>query len=97
VDARRSWELSLSGVAGAVSNPFAPLPTEFSGPFLALRMTFLYNPDRTDFVRAPASPTGQSSSKSGIKVSISPPNVGTVPIGGSEVVDATVTGSTIRP
>lgn len=28
----------------AASNPFAPLPTEFKGPYLTLRMTFLYNP-----------------------------------------------------
>jgi hypothetical protein len=37
---------------------------------------------------------GQSSSKSGIRVSILPPDSGTVPIGRSKVVDATVTGIT---
>jgi TonB family protein len=77
------------------SNPFPPLPNEFSGQYIALRFTFFYNPDRADLeVGALASPTGQSSSKSGIKVSISPTDGGKVPIGGSEVVDATVTGST---
>jgi hypothetical protein len=25
------------------SNPFEPLPAAFSGPFIALRFTFLYN------------------------------------------------------
>jgi len=26
------------------SDPFSPLPKEFNGPFLALRITFFYNP-----------------------------------------------------
>ncbi len=30
------------------SNPFPPLPSEFTGPFLALRFRFYYNPDKTD-------------------------------------------------
>jgi len=30
------------------SNPFAPLPTEFKGPFLALRFSFYYNPSPGD-------------------------------------------------
>jgi TonB family protein len=30
------------------SNPFAPLPTEFHGPYLALRFRFLYNPQKGD-------------------------------------------------
>lgn len=34
------------------SNPFAPLPEEFRGQYLALRCYFYYNPDRTDFGRA---------------------------------------------
>jgi outer membrane biosynthesis protein TonB len=28
------------------SNPFSPLPSEFHGPYLALRFTFFYNPNR---------------------------------------------------
>jgi TonB family protein len=28
------------------SNPFPPLPSEFTGPFLALRFRFYYNPDK---------------------------------------------------
>jgi hypothetical protein len=38
-------------------------------------------PQKADLDAAPASQRGQSSSKSGIKVSISPPDSGTVPIG----------------
>ena len=30
------------------SNPFPPLPTEFRGPFLALRFRYYYNPDKAD-------------------------------------------------
>ena len=28
------------------SDPFPPLPTEFTGPYLALRFRFYYNPDK---------------------------------------------------
>jgi TonB family protein len=30
------------------SDPFPPLPTEFTGPYLALRFRFYYNPDKSD-------------------------------------------------
>jgi len=30
------------------SNPFPPLPSEFRGPYLALRFRFYYNPDKAD-------------------------------------------------
>src|SRR5579864_7725337 len=30
------------------SNPFPPLPTDFTGPYLALRFRFYYNPDKSD-------------------------------------------------
>ena len=30
------------------SNPFPPLPTEFTGPYLTLRFRFYYNPDKAD-------------------------------------------------
>jgi TonB family protein len=30
------------------SNPFPPLPKEFTGPYLALRFRFYYNPDQAD-------------------------------------------------
>ncbi|MGA2746546.1 MAG: TonB C-terminal domain-containing protein [Candidatus Sulfotelmatobacter sp.] len=61
------------------SNPFPPLPTEFPGPFLALRLRFSYNPDKHDL--------------SVIEVSISVPGKLEVPVGGSEVVTATVKGT----
>ena len=32
----------------SASNPFPPLPTEFTGPYLALRFRFYYNPDKAD-------------------------------------------------
>lgn len=35
---------ALGGITA--SNPFPPLPKEFSGPYLALRFRFYYNPDR---------------------------------------------------
>jgi len=65
------------------SNPFPALPSEFTGPFLALRFRFYYNPDKSDLV----------SKLSGIKVSIWPASDLKVPVGGSEVVSATVTGT----
>jgi len=30
------------------SNPFPPLPTDFKGPYLALRFRYYYNPDKAD-------------------------------------------------
>jgi TonB family protein len=30
------------------SNPFPSLPSEFGGPYIGLRLTFFYNPDRAD-------------------------------------------------
>jgi TonB family protein len=85
---RGAW----SGITAC--NPFPSLPSEFSGGYIGLRFSFYYNPQKADLDAAPASPTGQSSSKSEIKVSVSPTDGGKVPIGGSEVVDAMVTGST---
>jgi TonB family protein len=46
-----SGDVSLDRAAwGGItnSNPFPPLPTEFRGPYLALRFHFFYNPDRSD-------------------------------------------------
>lgn len=39
---RAAW----GGITG--SNPFPPLPGQFTGPYLALRIKFLYNPDKTE-------------------------------------------------
>jgi TonB family protein len=43
------------------SNPFPPLPSEFTGPYLALRFRFYYNPDKSDLqdtAPAAAAPSG---------------------------------------
>jgi hypothetical protein len=72
---RGAW----GGITGC--NPFPPLPSEFSASYIALRFSFYYNPQKADLDAAPASQRGQSSSKSGIKVSISPPDSGAVAIG----------------
>ena len=63
----------------ANSSPFLPLPSEFGGPYLALRLLFYYNPDKRDLTR--------------IKVSISAPGNLQIPVGGSEVFTANVEGT----
>jgi TonB family protein len=82
----------------AASNPFPPLPDEFDGPYLALRLRFYYNPDETGLekVRSIADMMGTRSPtkpKSGIAVNISAPADLRVPLGGSMTVTATVTGT----
>jgi TonB family protein len=72
------------------SDPFDPLPSEFGGQYLALRLHFSYNLDKGDLTASPTT----TSSKSGITVKISTPNMLKVPIGGSQVVTATVEGTT---
>lgn len=37
---------AYGGITG--SSPFPPLPSEFTGPYLALRFRFYYNPDKAD-------------------------------------------------
>ena len=47
----QSGDISLDRAAWSgitASNPFPPLPTQFTGQYLALRFHFLYNPDRRD-------------------------------------------------
>jgi TonB family protein len=39
---RAAW----AGIVG--SDPFPPLPSEFSGPYLALRFRFFYNPTKDE-------------------------------------------------
>jgi TonB family protein len=46
-----SGDVALDRAAWAgisASNPFPPLPTEFTGPYLALRFRFFYNPDKSE-------------------------------------------------
>jgi TonB family protein len=66
------------------SNPFPALPEEFTGPYIKLRFRFFYNPDKT---------SGSVSSPTGITVTILTAGDLQVPVGGSEVVSATVTGT----
>jgi len=45
----KSGDIALDRAAYAAVNkstPFSSLPREFQGDYLALRMTFAYNPDR---------------------------------------------------
>jgi len=46
-----SGDVALDRAAWAgisASNPFPPLPTDFTGPYLALRFRFYYDPDKAD-------------------------------------------------
>ncbi len=46
-----SGDVALDRAAWAgisASNPFPPLPGDFTGPYLALRFRFFYNPDKAD-------------------------------------------------
>jgi TonB family protein len=46
-----SGDVALDRAAWAgisASNPFPPLPSDFTGPYLALRFRFYYNPDKAD-------------------------------------------------
>jgi hypothetical protein len=84
------------------SNPFPPLPSAFTGPYLALRLRFYYNPEKSDLSGpamkdssglAHANGAAPISSKSGIAVRISSLGDIYVPAGGSRTVTATVTGT----
>jgi len=81
------------------SNPFSPLPDEFKGAYLALRMRFYYNPERTDLRSSMGGNLGsivnRPKTKSGIVVSITVPLPSDldVPLGGSKAVTAIVTGT----
>jgi TonB family protein len=77
------------------SNPFPPLPADFKGKYLALRLHFQYSGDKNFLAKSDKRGAGGSStkSKSGIVVSISAPGSLQVPAGGSQVVTVTVTGT----
>jgi TonB family protein len=75
------------------SNPFQPLPSEFTGTYIALRFRFYYNPDGSEFKDNGLTRESHTKSKSGIVVSISTPGSLDVQAGGSQVVTATVTGT----
>jgi hypothetical protein len=77
------------------SDPFPPLPLEFKGKYLALRLHYTYNTDENVLVRSSKgdSTASPAKSKSGIVVSISVTGSSQVPAGGSQVVTATVSGT----
>jgi TonB family protein len=67
----QSGDLSLDRAAYggiATSNPFPPLPSNFTGKFLALRFNFFYNPDPSDLKAAAPN-----------KKTVVPPNTQTAP------------------
>jgi TonB family protein len=81
-----SGEMSLDRSAwGSItaSNPFPPLPEAFPDAYLHLRSRFYYNPQKSDL----------ESKMSGIKISILAASDLQVPVGGSEEITATVTGT----
>lgn len=99
---RSAWE----GITA--SNPFQPLLGEFTGPYLAMRFRFFYNPDKSDLDGSakeilpetahtndgtPISSTPSIPSKSDVAVNISSSGDMTIPTGESRVMIATVTGA----
>lgn len=76
------------------SNPFPALPEEFTGPYLKVRLRFFYNPDKSDSASSTTPIKSDSaSSPSGITVSILTGAGLQVPVGGTELVWVTVTGT----
>jgi TonB family protein len=94
---RSSGDVALDrgGWAGIVaSNPLAPLPTEFGGEYLALRMKFLYNsgPVRpADVIVSPASVQLASGSKQQFSASV--PGAANPAVNWSLACSAAVCGS----
>lgn len=77
------------------SNPFPGLPSEFTGPYLALRLRFYYNPDRGDLDSKIDLAPSRTKTKSGVAVSVTLPLLGdtNVPLGGLKFVRAVMTGT----
>ena len=86
------------------SNPFPPLPSEFSGPYIALRFGFSYNPDSNGpdssgegctADKPIVSVDSRPKTRSGIAVNITSPLPGdiVVPLRGSRLITAIVTGT----
>jgi len=83
------------------SNPFPALPSEFTGPSLALRLRFSYNPkDKLPSGKTcddyPLKVVSSGKTESGIGIVISAPDGVRVPLGGSRLVSATVTGTELK-
>ena len=78
------------------------MPSDFTGPYLALRIRFYYNPDENDIPDSKiprvghlksTPPVPQLKVRPGIKVSIYPPTNLEVPQGGSTTLTPLVTGT----
>jgi TonB family protein len=95
--AASSGDVALDRPAwGSITNsdPFKPLPADFKGQYLALRLHFTYNPEKNFLVRpGKGDAAAIKKSTSGIVVSISAPGDPQVQAGGSQVVTAKVTGT----
>ena len=87
------------------SNPFKHLPSDFTGPYLALRVHFYYNPDKNDLPDSNNRRVGHNKStppvpqlkvRSGIKVSVYPAINLEVPRGESKTLTPLVTGTENR-
>jgi TonB family protein len=79
------------------SNPFPPLPSEFAGPYLALRFRFYYNPTsgETSENSHEISRAHKSQGLTNVIVVINSASDGLrVPVGGTEAVGFSVTGAT---
>ena len=95
-------ELDRAAWSGIVdSNPFPTLPKEFTGPYLALRFRFYYNPSKSDLdgsedMTPPEPPHTNGTtapSKSGVTVIIASLGDIYVPSGASRAITATVSGA----
>jgi TonB family protein len=95
--AASSGDVALDRPAwGSITNsdPFPPLPLEFKGKYLALRLHYAYNTEKNFLLRSSKDSTASpAKSKSGIVVSIFVPGSLQVPAGGSQVVTVTVSGT----
>lgn len=86
-----SGDVALDRAAWAgvtASAPFPPLPPEFRGEYLALRLHFYYNPDPRESYASTMSP---SSSRTAVQ--IVPVGSTKVSVGGSQIIVVTVTGT----
>jgi TonB family protein len=85
---RAAW----GAIAG--SDPFPPLPKEFSGSYIALRFRFYYNPLTASEIGSDV-PRSQGTPPSAIRVKIyGVPGDVQVPVGSSQLITAAVEGTT---
>jgi TonB family protein len=87
---------ALLGISA--SNPFPALPSDFTGPYFALRFRFYYNPDKSDLDPPIDLARSGTKTKSGVTVTIAVPLPGDtdVPLGALKFVRAVVTGTGIE-